>query len=80
MLIGSMDESHISSSASGTGSPMNLAFLDTTNDHLKSASIDVVQGAPSLLTSTTTLRWKGLPSELRLLMADAVNFLETSRG
>ena len=80
-LTGSMDESVISSSPSGDGSIINLAFLDATNGHRTPAPTDAaVQGTPRPTAPTTSTRAKVLPRGVRVLLDEAVSFLESTRG
>ena len=59
---------------------MNLASLDATNGPLALASIDAaLQGTSSPSASKMPSREKRLPIDIRLLMEEAVNFLETPR-
>ena len=80
-LTGSIDEFLNSSSPSGDGSIINLAFLEAPNGHRTPASTDAaVQGSPRPTVPTTLTRAKVLPRGVRVLLDEAVGFLESTRG
>ena len=81
-LTGPMDESVISSSSSGDGSIINLAFLDVADDHRTPTPTDgATQETPRPTTSTTaSTRAMALPRGVRVLLDEAVSFLESTRG
>ena len=78
-LTGSIDEFLNSSSTSGDGS-INLASLDAPNGHRTPASTDAAtQGSPRPTASTTSTRAKILHREVRVLLDEAVDFLESTK-
>ena len=79
---GPMDETVISSSPSGDGSIINLAFLQAADDErTPTPTDDATQETPRPTASTTaSARAMALPREVRVLLGEAVSFLESTKG
>ena len=82
MPSGPMDETVISSSSSGDGSIINLAFLQVADDQrIPTPTDDATQETPRPTASTTaSARAMALPREVRVLLGEAVSFLESTKG
>ena len=79
---GPMDETVISSSSSGDGSIINLAFLQVADDQrIPTPTDDATQEASRPTASTTaSTRRMALSREVRALLEEAVSFTESTEG
>ena len=79
---GPMDETAISSSPSGDDSIINLAFLQAADDERTPTPTDDATQETSRPTASTTASTRGmaLSREVRVLLGEAVSFIESTEG